>query len=93
MIISILTLFPKIFESPLQESIIKKAMDKGLVSFDVINIRDFAEDVHRTCDDAPYGGGPGMVMKIEPLYNAMEYLNAKKERPRYILLTIPGPPP
>lgn len=90
MIISILTLFPKIFESPLQESIIKKAIDKGLVSFDVINIRDFAEDVHRTCDDAPYGGGPGMVMKIEPLYNAMEHLNAKKERPRYILLTPQG---
>jgi len=90
MIITILTLFPKIFESPLQESIIKKAVEKGLVNFDVVNIRDFANDVHKTCDDAPYGGGPGMVMKIEPIYKAMEYINANKTRPKYILLTPQG---
>ena len=53
MIFSVLTLFPGIFESPLSESIIKKAADKGAVRFNVVNIRDFAEDIHRTCDDSP----------------------------------------
>jgi len=90
MIITIFTLFPNIFESPLQESIIKKAVDKGLVSFDIINIRDFADDLHKTCDDAPYGGGPGMVMKIEPIYNAMQYVEKNRGRPKYILLTPQG---
>lgn len=90
MIITILTLFPNIFESPLQESIIKKAADKGLVSFNIVNIRDFAEDVHKACDDAPYGGGPGMVMKIEPIYNAMQHIEGDKGKPRYILLTPQG---
>jgi tRNA (guanine37-N1)-methyltransferase len=90
MIITILTLFPKIFESPLQESIIKRAADKGLVSFNLVNIRDFAEDVHKTCDDAPYGGGAGMVMKIEPVYSAMEHINSTMKRPKYILLTPQG---
>ena len=90
MIITVLTLFPKIFESPFQESIIKKAVEKGLVSFNIVNIRDFANDVHRTCDDTPYGGGPGMVMKIESIYKAMEYVNANGIRPKHILLTPQG---
>jgi len=90
MIITVLTLFPKIFESPFQESIIKKAVEKGLVSFNIVNIRDFANDVHRTCDDTPYGGGPGMVMKIEPIYKAMEYVNANGIIPKHILLTPQG---
>ncbi len=90
MVITILTLFPNIFESPLQESIVKKATDKGLVTFDIVNIRDFAEDIHRTCDDSPYGGGPGMVMKIEPIYNAMQHVERQHGRPKYILLTPQG---
>lgn len=90
MIFSILTLFPKIFESPLQESIIRRAVERGLVSFNVVNIRDFAEDTHRTCDDAPYGGGPGMIMKIEPVYRAMEYLEKTVGKPKYVLLTPQG---
>ncbi len=88
--ITLLTLFPGIFESPLNESIVKKAQDKGLVSFNIVNIRDFAEDIHRTCDDAPYGGGPGMVMKIEPIYKAMEHVEAQSGRPKFILLTPQG---
>ncbi|MCX8023299.1 MAG: tRNA (guanosine(37)-N1)-methyltransferase TrmD [Syntrophorhabdaceae bacterium] len=89
--IGILTIFPGIFDSPLGESIIKRARQKGLVDFTIINIRDFAKDIHKTCDDAPYGGGPGMVMKIEPIYNAMEYLEKEKgRRPKYILLTPQG---
>jgi tRNA (guanine37-N1)-methyltransferase len=90
MIFTLLTLFPSIFESPLNESLIKKAKEKGLLSFNIINIRDFAEDIHRTCDDAPYGGGPGMVMKVEPIYQAMEYVNTHFGKPRYILLTPHG---
>ncbi|HBE45650.1 MAG TPA: tRNA (guanosine(37)-N1)-methyltransferase TrmD [Deltaproteobacteria bacterium] len=90
MIITILTLFPDIFTSPLQESIIKRAVDKGLVQFHIINIRNFAENSHKTCDDAPYGGGPGMVMKIEPIYNAMHHIEKTIGKPRYILLTPKG---
>lgn len=90
MIITILTLFPDIFTSPLQESIIKRAVDKGLVQFHIINIRNFAENSHKTCDDAPYGGGPGMVMKIEPIYNAMHHIEKTIGKPRYILLTPQG---
>ncbi len=92
MIFSILTLFPDIFHSPLQESIIKKALDRGLVSFNIINIRDFAGDVHKTCDDKPYGGGPGMVMKVDPIYRAMEFVESMFGRPRYVLLTPQGRP-
>jgi tRNA (guanine37-N1)-methyltransferase len=90
MIFTILTLFPNIFKSPLQESIIKKAIDKGSVKFNIVNIRDFAEDVHKTCDDSPYGGGPGMVMKIEPIYKAMNFIEKTIGKPKYILLTPQG---
>ena len=90
MIFTVLTLFPRIFESPLDESLIKKAQEKGLLRFHIINIRDFAFDVHRTCDDAPYGGGPGMVMKVEPIHQAMEHVERELGRPRYILLTPHG---
>jgi tRNA (guanine37-N1)-methyltransferase len=89
-IISILTLFPNIFKSPLQESIIGKAVEKGLVQFNLVNIRDFADDPHRTCDDTPYGGGAGMVMKAEPVCRAMEDVREKLGRPKYILLTPQG---
>jgi len=89
MIFTILTLFPDIFHSPLQESIIKKAFDKGLVSFNIINIRDFAADVNKTCDDRPYGGGPGMVMKPEPFFEAVEAI-ADPEQAHVVLLTPQG---
>ena len=90
MIFTLLTLFPSIFESPLAESLVKKAIDKGLLSFNIVNIRDFAEDIHRTCDDAPYGGGAGMVMKVEPIHRAIEYVNDHFGKPRYVLLTPHG---
>ncbi|OPY72601.1 MAG: tRNA (guanine-N(1)-)-methyltransferase [Syntrophorhabdus sp. PtaU1.Bin058] len=92
MIFTVLTLFPDIFQSPLQASIIKKASDKELIRFNIIDIRDFAGDVHKTCDDKPYGGGPGMVMKIEPIYRAMEFVETTYGRPRYVLLTPQGRP-
>jgi tRNA (guanine37-N1)-methyltransferase len=92
MMFSVLTLFPGIFDSPLSESIIKKAVDKGAISFNIINIRDFAEDIHRTCDDSPYGGGPGMVMKVEPIYKAMKHIEDTLEKPKFVLLTPQGRP-
>ena len=90
MIFTVLTLFPGIFDSPLKESITKKAVEKGLISFNITNIRDYADDAHKTCDDAPYGGGPGMVMKIEPIHRAMAHLEETTGRPRYILLSPQG---
>ncbi|MBL7119852.1 MAG: tRNA (guanosine(37)-N1)-methyltransferase TrmD [Dehalococcoidia bacterium] len=70
--IDILSLFPKMFDGPFGESIIKRAIDRGLASVFVHNIRDFTHDKHRTVDDYPYGGGSGMVFKPEPLFEAVE---------------------
>jgi tRNA (guanine37-N1)-methyltransferase len=90
MIFTVFTLFPNLFNSPLRESIIKKAADRGVVEFNIVDIRDFAEDIHRTCDDSPYGGGPGMVMKMEPIHRAMEYVERTRGRSKTILLTPQG---
>ena len=72
MIIHLLTLFPEIVEGYTGASIAAKAVDKGLLTFNIVDIRDFARDKHRTCDDYPYGGGPGMVLKAEPLAAALD---------------------
>lgn len=90
MIFTVLTLFPSIFDSPLNESLIKKAREKNLLQFNIINIRNFATDIHRTCDDAPFGGGAGMVMKVEPIHGAMAHVDSTYGRPRYVLLTPHG---
>lgn len=68
----IFTLFPQMFVGPFGESIIKRALDHGLLSVALHNIRDFTTDRHHVCDDAPYGGGGGMVMKPEPIFRAVE---------------------
>ena len=70
--IDILTLFPEMFQNVLGESMLKIASEKELVSFHLHNIRDFSNDKHRCVDDKPYGGGAGMVMKPEPVFNAVE---------------------
>ncbi len=70
--IDILTLFPGMFCGPFEESILKRAQEAGLISLAVHNIRDWAPGKHRQCDDTPYGGGGGMVMKPEPIFNAVE---------------------
>lgn len=72
--IDILTLFPEMFRGPFDESIVRRAADKGLVEIRFHNIRDFSTDKHRTVDDAPFGGGPGMVMKPDPVFAAVESL-------------------
>lgn len=76
--ITILTLFPEYFESILKSSIIAKAQEKKLVEFQIINIRDFAQDKHQITDDRPFGGGAGMVMKVEPIDLALQSLGIKK---------------
>lgn len=90
----LLTIFPDIFSSYLNESILKRAQDKKAAQFKVHNLRDWTSDKHKTVDDAPYGGGAGMLMKIEPLYKALEDIKKsnKKVNPkkRKILLMSAG---
>ncbi|MBI4550577.1 MAG: tRNA (guanosine(37)-N1)-methyltransferase TrmD [Candidatus Omnitrophica bacterium] len=75
--IEILTLFPEMFAGPFRESMIRLAKEKGLVKIKVHNLRRWARDKHRSCDDKPYGGGAGMVMMVEPIHDALEHLKAK----------------
>ncbi len=84
--IDVLTIFPEVFDITLNFSIIKRAREKRKIFFNVINIRNFTKDKHRTVDDAPFGGLNGMVMKIEPLYEAIQSLNYDKKNKRKIIL-------
>lgn len=77
---TVLTLFPEIVEGFFKSSIMEKAVEKGLIQYELVNIRDFALDRHRTCDDAPYGGGAGMVLKAEPLAGALDSVGALSKR-------------
>lgn len=91
----ILTIFPSIFDSYFNESILKRALEKKLISFKIHNLRDWTTDKHKTVDDAPYGGGAGMLMKIEPLYKALtDIKKVNKKIPstkrRIILLSASG---
>jgi tRNA (guanine37-N1)-methyltransferase len=90
MIFDILTIFPGIFKSPLGESLLKKALDKGLIQVRVRNLRDFTEDRHQVTDDYPFGGGTGMVMKPEPIIRAVEALKAEDPHAQSVLLTPQG---
>lgn len=87
----VLTLFPDMFHGFLNTSIIKKAHEKGLIETKLINFRDYATDKHRTVDDAPYGGGGGMVLKPEPLFRAVDDLIQDLEsRPPILLMSPQG---
>ncbi|MFQ6111508.1 MAG: tRNA (guanosine(37)-N1)-methyltransferase TrmD [Nitrospinota bacterium] len=84
----ILTVFPGMLASPLSEGILKKAIEKGLIEVRLWDLRDFTEDRHRTTDDYPYGGGAGMVMKVEPIAAALEAV--RRESPGvHVILTSP----
>src|SRR5258706_2622956 len=87
---TVITIFPPMFDSPLAHSILKKAAEKGLISVNLIDPRDYTTDKHRTVDDAPYGGGQGMVMKPGPLVAAIEDAKKGLKRPRVILLSPKG---
>jgi tRNA (guanine37-N1)-methyltransferase len=88
----ILTLFPKMFSSPFQESILGKAIEKGLIQIRTVNIRDFTLDKHRVVDDTPYGGGQGMVMKGEPIARAIEWVKSQDPSVWTVFLTPQGIP-
>ena len=85
--IDVLTLFPGMFPGPLDESIIKRACESGRLRLGIHDLRDFTHDRHRTVDDRPFGGGPGMLMKPEPLFEAVETLRGEKTR---VILTSPA---
>jgi tRNA (guanine37-N1)-methyltransferase len=86
----ILSIFPEMFASPLNCSILKRAREKGLVEIRLHNIRDYAEDKHKMTDDAPYGGGGGMVMKVEPIDRALASIVPERDGVLTILLTPQG---
>jgi tRNA (guanine37-N1)-methyltransferase len=90
--IDVVTLFPELFETPLQVSLLGKARENGLLDVVMTNPRDFADDPHRTVDDAPYGGGPGMVMKYGPIKKAVDSLRDKNSLERVVLLSPRGNP-
>lgn len=88
----IITIFPKIFDSYFNESIIKRALKKNLIDIKIHNLRDWTTDNHKTVDDAPFGGGAGMVMKIEPLYKSLKSIKSltKSRGTKTILLSAKG---
>ncbi len=90
--IDILTLFPEMFDGPFGDSIIKKALDKGIAEIKAYNLRDWTTDKHKMVDDRPYGGGPGMVLMIEPIDRAIAELKkkAKAKNSRVIMMDPAG---
>ncbi len=90
--IDVLTIFPEMLTTYLDTSIIGRARQSGIVSINVHNLRDHTEDRHRTTDDTPYGGGPGMVMKVEPIQRAFESILSDGIPTRSILVTPQGKP-
>ncbi len=88
--IDIITAFPKMLESPLGESMLKKAQERNVVEVVVHDLRDFAHDKHKTVDDSPYGGGAGMVLKPEPVFEAVEKLLSERSYEDVILLAADG---
>ena len=94
MFFEVLTLFPDMFSGILSDSILKRAIENGLISVEMTNIRDFSENKHNKVDDTPYGGDPGMVMKPEPLSRAINYSKSKLEgrAPKVVFMTPHGEP-
>ena len=89
--IDLLTLFPEFFASPLSQSMLQRAQAQGAVTYRVLNLRDYTADRHQVTDDRPFGGGPGMVMKIEPLVAAIRGVRREDPATRVILLGPTGP--
>lgn len=90
--IDVITIFPQMFRGPLDESILKRAQDKSLVNIHIHDLRQWAADKHKSVDNSPYGGGPGMVMMVEPLYKAVHQLKVKSEKCKVVLMTPQGVP-
>ena len=88
--VDILTLFPGIFRGFLEEGTLRIAIEKGLVDVRLRNFRDFATDARKTVDDKPFGGGPGMLIKPEPVFDCLEAVVSEAPKPRMILLSPRG---
>ena len=86
----VLSIFPEMFQSPLNYSLLKKAQEKGLINICLHDIRDWAEDKHKMTDDAPYGSGCGMVMKVEPVERALMEIKNTRLNPLVVLMTPQG---
>lgn len=89
MIIDVVTIFPAMVESALAEGVVGRARARGLVDIGVRDLRAFTDDRHRSVDDVPFGGGPGMVMKPEPLFRAVEAIAAERGQPSAVVLMTP----
>ena len=87
--IDIVTIFPGTVEAALGEGVVRRAMDRGVIDIRVHDLRDHADDRHRTVDDVPYGGGPGMVLKSEPLFRAVDQIRTIGREPEAVVLTSP----
>ena len=88
--IEIVTLFPEICRAPLSESIMKRAQEKGILELHIRNLRDWTTDKHHVVDDAPFGGGQGMVMKPEPIFAAVEDLRVENRKSKIVLMSPAG---
>jgi tRNA (guanine37-N1)-methyltransferase len=87
---NIITIFPKIFDSYLKESLILKAQKNKIIDIKIWNLRDFSKDKRKTVDDKPFGGGPGMVLKVEPIYQAVNFIkNKNKSKKKRVILFSP----
>jgi tRNA (guanine37-N1)-methyltransferase len=87
--IDIVSIFPAMVKAPLAEGVVGRAIERGLLDVSVHDLRDFTTDRHRVVDDTPFGGGPGMVMKAEPFFAAVEHIRSERGDPRAIVLTSP----
>lgn len=90
MVFDIVTIFPRMVEAGLSEGVVGRARDRGLLDVKVRNLRDFTTDRHHVVDDVPFGGGPGMVMKPEPFFAAMESIVAERGQPGAVVLLTPA---
>ena len=90
--VDIVTIFPKMVQAPLEEGIVGRAIERGLLDVRVHDLREHTRDRHRVVDDVPFGGGPGMVLKPEPLFRALEHIRETRGEPGSVILTSPDGP-
>ena len=90
MIADVITIFPDMFEAPMSASIVGLARERGLLELRCHDLRDWTHDRHRTTDDSPYGGGPGMVMKPEPLFEALDAVQELEDEPGFVVFFTPS---
>ena len=86
---TVFTLYPDLFPGPFSEGLYGKALEKKIWNLQKVNLRDYAEDKHKTVDDTPYGGGPGMVLKAEPFMQAVSHIKSEKGVPESVVLLSP----